>query len=282
MSSNTWLLSGIPRSGSSLCCRLAGESPDTVALSEPIGQDAFDGAKTTEAACQRIEEFAARARAQIQSEGRAPSVQVDGKLDDDMVSSVQSDGLRQRRARQGEISVDKPLSSDFKLVIKHNALFAALLPTLARSFRCLAIVRNPVAVLASWQTVDLPVNGGHIPAGERFDSELRVALANEPDTLRRQVTVLNWFYRTYSEQLDSEHILRYEDLVDSGGMALFRILRSPMFPENSLENRNGSRLYGQVLPEALLTALVKTGGDWSEHYSTLDCERVAESIRSER
>ena len=32
----TWLLSGVPRSGTSLCCRLAGDLPDVVALSEPI------------------------------------------------------------------------------------------------------------------------------------------------------------------------------------------------------------------------------------------------------
>ncbi len=151
MFANTWLISGIPRSGSSLCCRLAGELPNTVALSEPIPQSAFHDADTSEVACQRITDFAMQARTQIQAEGRAPSVQIDGKLDDAMVSCSPSDGLRQRRARQGEISVKKPLTADFTLFIKHNALFAALLPRLALSFDCMALVRNPVAVLASWQ-----------------------------------------------------------------------------------------------------------------------------------
>ena len=128
MSTNTWLISGIPRSGSSLCCRLAGELPNTVGLSEPIRLDTFKGADTREAVCRCINEFAVQARARIQAEGLAPSVQVDGRLDDDMVSRHPSDSLRQRRAREGEIAVRKPLSSDFTLIIKHNALFAALLP----------------------------------------------------------------------------------------------------------------------------------------------------------
>ena len=280
MSTNTWLLSGIPRSGSSLCCRLAGELPNTVGLSEPIRQDTFKGADTREAACRRINEFAVQARARIQAEGLAPSVQVDGRLDDDMVSQHPSDSLRQRRARQGEIAVRKPLSSDFTLLIKHNALFAALLPTLAQSFHCLALVRNPVAVLASWQTVDLPVNRGRIPIGERFDPDLCNALSDVPDTLRRQVIVLNWFFAAYGERLDSGHILRYEDLVSSGGTALFRLIGKATVPPVSLENRDGSLLYRRVSPDVLLAALIEAGGAWSDYYSVAECEQVANLIRS--
>ena len=39
----TLLLGGIPRSGTSLCCRLAGEVPDTVALSEPFDARSLGG-----------------------------------------------------------------------------------------------------------------------------------------------------------------------------------------------------------------------------------------------
>ncbi len=281
MPANTWLLSGIPRSGSSLCCRLAGGLPNTVALSEPMRQDAFNGADTREAAGQCIEDFAARARAQIKAEGRAPSTQVDGGLDDNMVARLPSAGLRPRRAGQGEIAVRKPLSSDFTLFIKHNALFAALLPTLARSFHCLALVRNPVAVLASWQTVDLPVNRGRIPAGERFDPGLRNALSDEPDTLRRQVIALNWFFAAYGKCLDSGHILRYEELVSSRAMALFRLIGKGAEPGIALENRNGSPLYRHTSPNTLLAALIGAGGAWSEYYSVAECEQVVKSIPSD-
>ena len=162
----TWLLSGVPRSGTSLCCRLAGDLPDTVVLSEPIRRKAFGGMDTPQGACARIGDFAEQARAGILAERRASSVQVDGRLDDNRSASRHTDaGLRRLRSEWGEIAIGKPLSEHFTLLIKHNALFAALLPRLTESFSCLALVRNPLSVLASWQTVDLPVHRGRIPAG---------------------------------------------------------------------------------------------------------------------
>ena len=124
----------------------------------------------------------------------------------------------------GRDAIDKPLSANFTLLIKHNALFAALLPRLTESFSCLALVRNPLSVLASWQTVDLPVHRGRIPAGEEIDRELHQALEREPEVLRRQLIVLDWFLGQFHAHLDSQDIVRYEDVVESGGAALFRRL----------------------------------------------------------
>ena len=92
----TWLLSGIPRSGTSLCCRLAGDLPDTVALSEPIRRPKELGTVDTPlGACARISNFAEQTRARIAAERRAPSIQVEGRLDDNRVATqhVQA-GLR--------------------------------------------------------------------------------------------------------------------------------------------------------------------------------------------
>ena len=281
MKSRTWLLSGIPRSGSSLCCRLAGDLPDTVALSEPVRRDTFDKVGTRHEARARIEEFAAQARSRILVDRRAPSVQVDGRLDDNTVdSSPPQAGLRQRQGRQGEIEVHKPLSDNFTLLIKHNALFAALQSELAASFDCLALVRNPLAVLASWQTVNLPVHQGRIPAGEQFDRELQRVLAREPDVLRRQVAVLNWFFAAYRAHVSRENIIRYEDLVSSGGLVLFRLIGRAAAPPVPLENRNASLLYRGVALDTLLAALMKESGAWSEFYAAADCEQVADVIRS--
>ena len=57
---------------------------------------------------------------------------VGGRLDDQMVASGPAEAsLRQPLAYWGEMAIDKPLSTGFTLVVKHNALFAALLPRLA-------------------------------------------------------------------------------------------------------------------------------------------------------
>ena len=278
-----WLLSGVPRSGTSLCCRLAGDLPDTVALSEPIRREASGGMDTPHGACVRIGEFAEQARARILAERRAPSVQVEGRLDDNRTASRHTDaGLRRLRGGWGEIAIDKPLSENFTLLIKHNALFAALLPRLAESFACLALVRNPLSVLASWQTVDLPVHRGRIPAGEAFDPGLRRMLDREPDVLRRQLVVLDWFFERFHAHLDSENVLRYEDVIASGGLALFRRLGHARPRRVALTNRNDSALYDGAVVDALLSALLDAGGHWTRFYRPADCERVAERIRRGR
>lgn len=279
----TWLLSGVPRSGTSLCCRLAGALPDTVALSEPIRRKAFGGMETPPGACARIGDFVEEARAGILAERRAPSVQVEGRLDDNRTASRHTDaGLRKLRGAWGEIAIDKPLSARFTLLVKHNALFAALLPGLNRSFPCLALVRNPLSVLASWQTVDLPVHRGRIPAGEELDGELHRALEEEPDALARQIIVLDWFFGRFHGHLDAENIIRYEDVVESGGTALFRRLGHASAPPVALKSRNDSALYDGAVIDALLAALLDAGGHWTRFYSAGDCERVAGGIRCGR
>ena len=222
----TWLLSGIPRSGTSLSCRLAGDLPDTVALSEPLnGKEHREPSRDPRGACAYIGHFVEQARDRILTERRGSTMLVGGRLDDQMVASGPAEAsLRQPLAYWGEMAIDKPLSTGFTLVVKHNALFAALLPRLALSFSCLGLVRNPLSVLASWQTVNLPVHRGRILEGEALDRHLHRTLEREPDVLLRQIAVLDWFMNRFRNHLAPENVIRYEDLVDSGGRVLFRRL----------------------------------------------------------
>ena len=274
----TLLLCGIPRSGSSLCCRLAGGAPDTVALSEPIDPRSFESIRDGRDACARIRDFAATTRAELLVEGRARTMQVDGWLNDDRVSEARSsNGLRESIGGAEDVVFDKPLSDDFILLIKHNALFAALIGTLADEFPVIGLVRNPIAVLASWQTVNLPVQRGRIPMGEHFDSHLARTLDEEPDTLRRQVYVLNWFFAQFEDGLTSEQVVRYEDVVATDGLLLFTRLGVAPRPE-PLRNRNANALYGGGTIEATLEAALGSERAWSSWYSESDCELAAAAI----
>ncbi len=276
----TWLLTGIPRSGSSLACRLAGQLPDFVALSEPMARDEFRGLATPSEAMATIERFARRTRRRVMTRRRANTVQVDGRLADNVVVANAVDGLRRRQAAQAEIDIDKPLSEGFSLLIKHNASFAALLPQLTPAFRCIGLVRNPLAALASWQTVDLPVNRGWIPAGEQFDPVLHKTLDCDPDTLSRQLTIINWFFARYGDELAAERILRYEDLVASSGRALFGMLGHAQAKAVPLTSRNDHAVYRSADIDRLLAALLDSGGAWTRFYSRTDCEAVAERLAS--
>ncbi|MCY4059216.1 MAG: hypothetical protein OXG44_14560 [Gammaproteobacteria bacterium] len=274
----TWLLTGIPRSGSSLACRLAGQLPDFVALSEPMARAEFAGLTAPSEALATIKRFDRLTRGRIATQRRARTIHVDGRLADNVVDADAVDGLRRRQVAQAEIDIDKPLSEGFSLLIKHNALFAALLPQVVPSFRCIGLVRNPLAVLASWQTVDLPINRGRIPAGEQFDAGLRAALDHDADTLARQLTVINWFFARYGEELAAVRILRYEELVASGGKALFAMLGHANAKRVSLTSRNDHAVYRDTDIDRLLGALLDDRGAWTRFYSRTDCEALAERL----
>ena len=277
----TWLLSGVPRSGTSLCCRLAGGLSGVAALSEPIPPRAFDAARTRGAACDVVDAFADTARVGLLANGRAPSLQVDGRLDDARVADVAgADGLRRPVGALGEIAAGRDLPAEFTLLVKHNALFAALLPELGRRYPVLALVRNPVAVLASWATVDLPVARGRIPMGERFDADLARRLEVAPDILRRRVAVLDWFFARFAAHVPRGRILRYEDVVAGGGRPLFHALGIPGAPAEPLGSRNANVLYGGAA--AALAALLAGDGAWRGFYAAADLEAAADAIGAGR
>lgn len=251
-----------------------------VALSEPIRYREHGGMDSAPSAAARIRDFAGEARERLRAERRALSVQVGGRLDDNRAAESHTDaGLRRLRGGWGEIEVRKPLTDRFGLLIKHNALFAALLPLLTEAFACLALVRNPLSVLASWQTVALPVHRGRVPAGEAFDPDLHRRLEEEADVLQRQVIILDWFFERFEANLPPEDIIRYEDLVESGGLALFRRLGHPEAAPVALASRNDSALYDGARVGSLLKPLLDAGGAWGRLYRPGELEEAAERIR---
>ncbi|MBS0381923.1 MAG: hypothetical protein JSR56_05775 [Proteobacteria bacterium] len=212
-------LTGVPRGGTTLACRLLGEADDTVALFEPMAVDCLP--HDPDAACAGVTEYFRGARARIRRERRAPSRLHAGKVPDNPFAGRDANAGRAWRAEPGEMVVDKPLTDRFHLVIKHNATFMALLPQLTQRMPVLGVLRNPLAVLCSWHSVDLPVAQGRLPAGERFDRGLARRLAGEPEVLNRQLHILDWCFERLLRWLPPERLLRYEDVVASGGANLY-------------------------------------------------------------
>ena len=220
------ILTGIPRSGTTLACWLLNQLPNVVALVEPwIGGRFWLGRWNPEHACRSLSRFFQSVRRQIIRYRLAPSCHVNGHVPTNTVEERRTGRPRKPIARLGKIRIEeKLLSPSFRLVVKHPAPFMALLDRLVRHFPTYAIVRHPLAVLASWNSVSLPVSKGRVPAAEWFDPSLRRALSRLPDRWDRQVYLLGWFFETYRRVLPSEAILRYEDIVASGGRALRAIV----------------------------------------------------------
>jgi len=212
MASTISLLTGIPRSGTTLCCKLLNQQTDVVALHEPINPGDMPVAFTgSEAVYSIVEQIAYFDRAI--GEGLPFNHGDKGGLAiDNPVGQSLKDGVRQLVAKRGQIQLPARKKNSYSLVVKQNALFTALMSELSLHYPMVCIVRNPVDVLLSWLTVDLPVNRGHIPAVERFDAKLKAALLT-PVCLTRQLIIYQWFMQSFLKS--GLPIVRYEDVIAS-------------------------------------------------------------------
>ena len=213
----TKLLTGVPRSGTTLCCYLLNQYENTVALHEPIKPELFVG--TRQEALGLIREFSDAARSRLLEKKTIITKQRNGKLPTNPVKDDHG-ALRKEAVDLGIIKINKALDEKFTLFVKHNALFTALLEELVDDFDVYALVRNPMSVLVSWHTVDLPVHFGQLPMGEKFDESLSSQLEDAASILQKQLTILAWFYKRYDHLIESSRIIRFEDVLSSEGSVL--------------------------------------------------------------
>ncbi len=277
MAPNDVLISGTPRSGTTLTCHLLNKVDDTVALHEPMRGKEWEGLPHDEIAG-LVAAFCAEQRQSLHEKGKAISKNVDGKVPDNPHGSEKDDrGLRKSKVSRGKVKFDKPLSADFTLVLKHNAGFTAVLDSLSKRFRVYAVLRNPLAVVASWNSIDFGANRGRIPAAERVDPELREALDSLAEPLDRQLHILNWFYERWHRFVPPENFIRYEDVVASGGRALSPIQPLAANLSEPLESRNLSGLYDPETVRRIGERLLETDGAYWRSYSRESVESVLDA-----
>lgn len=218
---NTLLLTGLPRSGTTLTCALLNQLPDVLALAEPIP---LQDVSNRSAAVERVVDFVRTARERALGEGKAPTASVSWS-GDNLVAPPHSRGdLRASLGGVRPLRIDKPLSGRFLLCIKHPALFTALAQELMRDFPVFAIVRSPLAALASWQTVDFLPHQGRSVIAERMDPGLGGHLDTIGDRLDRQVALISWYLAAF-EKLPEGRVIRYEDLIRNPASQLSLLLR---------------------------------------------------------
>lgn len=259
---NDRLLMGVPRGGTTLACQLAGRAHNAISLFEPINVEALGS--DHEMAIAAVGTFLTDTRQQLSRGGTAISKQRDGGVPDNPFGPPDASGQRQLSVALGPIGPANPLSEDFTLVVKHNAAFAALLPELTRVARCVAVVRHPVDVLASWASVPLPVREGWLPAGERFDPILARTLRSENGAAERQLIILNWFFDRFANHLTNDCVVRYEDIVASQGGVLWDALGVTAECVPSLQARGAHGRLAAALPA--LALLRRGGGAWEQWY----------------
>jgi hypothetical protein len=160
------------------------------------------------------------------------------------------------------------------LVVKHNSSFTGLLDSLVTRFDVYAVMRNPLAVLGSWNSISLEVGRGHVPAAERVDAKLAADLAKIDDVLDRQIHILAWFYGRYRELMPAERIIKYEDVVATGGKRLAVINPLAESLAEPLESRNKNKLYDDAGVKAAGRRLLETDGPYWHFYSRQSVEEL--------
>jgi hypothetical protein len=280
---NDIILTGVPRSGTTLACYLLNKLANVVALHEPMEVWRLADLANDRVRCNTVVDFFSKMRQSLLTQGLAVSKQVAGEVPDNPVSElVNPEGLRETAVSLGQISVGKNLDKDFTLVVKHPAAFTAMLNVLVKRFRCYAIIRNPLAVLASWNSVALPVEQGHAPIAEALDSVLRAELSRRPDKFDRQVCLLNWYFDQYYQTLPAASILRYEEVVVSEGRALKRIVPCAEGMAERLNNNNNSAAYDGKAIRAVGSKLLASEGTYWRFYKRETVAALLEKARAPR
>jgi hypothetical protein len=239
------VLTGLPRSGTTLACYLLNKLPNTVALLEPFEAGRFAGMLPDRGAlADAMERWYSKTRRKALRKGEVTTRHVGGEIPDNPFAA-RSEGEKPRPwlASKGPISIGKELGCDFFLVVKDPPMFTALLPILAPRFPAFAVVRNPLAVLASWNSVDIPARHGRVPKAEIYDPDLVHRMAAIEDRLERQLGLLDWWCERFELFLSRDHIVRYEDLVASGGKALEAVVPAAGGLDEPLFERNANELY---------------------------------------
>lgn len=270
---NDIILTGLARSGTTLTCHILNTLPQTVALHEPIDPSALRDLSAPDTIAY-ITKFFDEQRRTLLEEGLAVSKTVNGVVPDNPVGSVRAISGRRGSLPNGKsLRVTKHLSKEFTLCIKHPGIFSVLLPYLSNHFRCFSIVRNPLSVILSWNSTEFPVAQGRMPAAESLDSTLAAQLDKEPDILNRQIILIGYCCNKYLAHTPNS-IIRYEDIISTGGRELRRIDESASNIHIPLNSLNENPLYDMSQIKRIADRLLETDGTFWQLYKKSDVEQL--------
>jgi hypothetical protein len=264
------LLAGIPRGGTTAVCWLLNQVDNVVALPEPMDVGKImDRRGSHAAACEEIANYLRSTREQILSKSEAWAKVVNGVVASNFFADpIPDQQSRIDRSKVEKFKINRPMNEDFVLLLKHPNLFMGMLPGLADRFRVYGIVRHPLAVLASWNTVESPQRKGRAPAAEAFAPGLVKELDACADLIDRQILLLSWMFGRLN-LLPAGQVIRYEDLVDAPGATLAAFVSRAKLLEAKLDRFDVASRYSHVPLENFRARLRQKAQSFAPFYTDI-------------
>lgn len=213
------IITGVPRSGTTLTTALIDSLPDSVGLNEPqwhsdwiwnVETTALDFAKWL------VGDFA-WIRHQLLS----------GKSIPDRRKSESGEAVTDYYKRKRNEKVENTyevidfkregLSKDFLLASKHNGLYVGALKPLCDigHFEVLVVLRHPLDAIMSWRSLpSIPLYEGNMPGALRFWIEMREVVVSDRDVLDKQVELYELLCKRYYKLKKRVKFIRYEDILE--------------------------------------------------------------------
>ncbi len=274
------ILVGPARSGTTLACGLLNRLPDVVALDEPFARQRLQDIAGPDAFQAIVAEQFKAQRTMIETKGEAEStLSENGSLANHYATKSDTTTLRQRQVALNTMR-GVNAARDFKLIIKHTLPFTAQLDELTRQYETYVLVRNPLAILASWNSIDAAYREGLIQpyVVPLADGALMKRLMAIDDRLDRQVDLLEWHFEQYRPALRNANVVRYEDIVETGGRALAVVASSARGLDENLESHNTNPLYDRELIWELKEKLIARRGAFWDFYAPKQVDNLFESL----
>lgn len=271
MVTNT-LITGIPRSGTTLLTSLLAQHGDGVVFSEPewlkdLRQQAPEPKGFVKALKTQLEKL----RTDIQQS--QPILLKQSKITQGLPSNYYlRDAQGNITSDKQEVSVVLPAAlAAAPFIIKANAQFTACLETLCQNtdWHIIAVVRNPVAAILSWRSLDIPVSHGRMKIADQYADDF-TAFTQHDDLLVRQVLITEWFFKQYQRFQDQVTLIRYEDLIERPAQVLQTAYPAGDYTEvQPLQSHNRNRHYPLDQQQAIEQCLMNHGHHFRHCYPDL-------------